>query len=122
MCQIKINGNLFNVKTFLSPKDIEKGMMSRTFKDLNCDGALFVMDDDEHHFWMKNCVISLDIVFIDGDTGMITGIHKNCRPCLEDECPRYKGYGDFVLELPGGTCIKNDINIDDKVVFDYEND
>ena len=67
MCQIKINGNLFNVKTFLSPKDIEKGMMNKTFKDLNCDGALFVMDDDEHHFWMKNCVISLDIVFIDGD-------------------------------------------------------
>lgn len=120
MCNIKINKNLFNVKTLFTQKDIERGMMGRTFKDLNCDGVLFFMDKDDHHFWMKNCIISLDIIFIDGDDGVITGIHKNCRPCNEDDCPKYKGYGDFVLELPGGSCDKNDIGVGDDIIIEVQ--
>jgi len=38
-------------------------MMNKKF-DNDFDGMLFLMDDDSHSFWMKNCIIPLDIIFI----------------------------------------------------------
>ena len=80
---IKINNNKFKVKTVITPKDTESGMMGKKF-DSSYNGMLFLMDDGEHCFWMKNCIIPLDIIFIDSNT--ITKIHYNCSPCTTDEC------------------------------------
>ena len=64
---------------------------------------------------MKNCLIPLDIVFI--TQGEITNIHPNCPPCSEDNCPQYTGTADNVLELEGGYCEKNNINVGDHIKF-----
>jgi uncharacterized membrane protein (UPF0127 family) len=63
---------------------------------------------------MKNCLIPLDIIFIDSDK-KITSIQKNCEPCKEIECPTYEGTGQYVLELEGGTCDICEIKEDMKV-------
>lgn len=112
--ELTINDNLFNVKCVMTPKDIQKGMMGRKFDD-SFDGMLFLMDNENHSFWMKNCITNLDIIFI--KNGFITKIHHNCLPCKTEHCENYKGSGDMVLELPGNTCKKYHIKEGDSVLI-----
>ena len=92
-----------------------EGMMGKTFDGF--DGMLFIMPEDTlQSFWMKNCIVSIDMVFISDN--VIEDISPNCPPCKSDSCPTYKGKGGFVLELPGGTCRSKKIRIGDKVVFE----
>jgi uncharacterized membrane protein (UPF0127 family) len=58
---VKIKNNQFNVKVCNSRKEIEEGMMGKSFDGF--DGMLFFMSTGEHSFWMKNCIIPLDIIF-----------------------------------------------------------
>ena len=110
--KVKINNNLFDVKTVLTSKDAQQGMMGKKF-DGTFDGMLFLMKNEPHSFWMKNCVVHLDIIFIDGD--QITKIHHNCKPCHSDKCENYEGSGDMILELPGGDCRKYNIKEGDVI-------
>ena len=110
--ELVINNNLFNVKTVMTRKDIERGMMGKKFnKDFN--GMLFLMDDKEHSFWMKDCITSLDIIFIKDN--VISNIHHNCPPCKTKDCDNYCGYGDTILEVDGNTCKKLGIKIGDTI-------
>ena len=99
MNEVKINNNLFNVITVLTEKDIQEGMMGKKFND-KFNGMLFVMEPGQHSFWMKNCEISLDIIFI--KDMKVSTIHKNCPPCRDEKCPNYPGEGDLILEIAGG--------------------
>ena len=111
---VVINNNIFKVIPLFTSKDIQQGMMGKKF-DGSFDGMLFFMDKGPHSFWMKNCLVSLDIIFI--DENKINVIQHQCKPCKTEECPNYKGYGDLVLELPGGTCEKYNINEGDFIDF-----
>jgi uncharacterized membrane protein (UPF0127 family) len=62
---VVINNNIFKVIPLFTSKDIQQGMMRKKF-DGSFDGMLFFMDKGPHSFWMKNCLVSLDIIFIDG--------------------------------------------------------
>lgn len=111
---ITINDNRFKVKTVFSKKDTQKGMMNRKF-DNTFNGMLFIMTGNEHCFWMKNCIINLDIVFIKNNR--ISKIHHNCPPCKTKDCKNYCGAGDLILELKGGTCVNLDITEGDMLEF-----
>ena len=110
----KINNNLFNLKTVFTDKDTQQGMMNKKFDD-TFDGMLFLMKNEPHSFWMKNCIINLDIIFIKDD--VITKIHHNCPPCKTKECENYCGEGDMILEVQGGTCKKLGIKSGDTIVY-----
>ena len=99
--RLTINDNKFKIKVLTSPKEIKRGMMNRTF-DETFNGMLFVMNSQEHCFWMKNCIIPLDIIFISDDK--ITKIHHNCQPSNDENLKSYCGYGDYIFEVEGGTC------------------
>ena len=111
---IRINNNKFVVKTMITPKDKSAGMMGKKFTSPN-QGMLFLMDDTDHCFWMKNCVIPLDIIFI--KDGVISNIHHNCPPCKSKDCGNYCGEGDMILEVKGGTCKRLGIKLDDTIEF-----
>lgn len=111
--KLKINDNIFDIKSVLTTKDIQNGMMGKKFD--NFDGMLFFMKNEPHSFWMKNCIVHLDILFIEDNT--IVKIHHNCKPCIEKNCESYEGYGNLVLELPGGTCKKYNIKDYDEIVL-----
>ena len=107
---VHVNGKMFQAEYLSSPEQIEKGMMGRN--ELNgC--MVFKMGKGHHSFWMKDCLIPLDIMFVLNNR--ISRIHQNCP--IEDKhrmtLPRYTGIGDHVIEFPSGTC--NDWKVGDRV-------
>jgi uncharacterized membrane protein (UPF0127 family) len=112
--RVKINKNIFNVKTLIDKKSQSIGMMGKTFDDF--EGLLFLMGGKKQCFWMKNCIIDLDIIIIKNNT--ITKIHHSCPPCESEDCPSYCGHGNIVLEIPGGTC--EELNIEEGNFVEYE--
>mgnify|MGYP003545295294 CR=1 FL=1 len=109
---VSINGQRFNAEYMTSPEEISKGMMGR---DSLKGCMVFKMGKKGyHHFWMKNCLVPLDIVYVLNDR--ITKIHHNCEPCGDGECKKtYTGPGDHVIEFPGGTADK--WNVGDSVMM-----
>jgi uncharacterized membrane protein (UPF0127 family) len=114
---ININKNKFNVKTVFSSKHTQNGMMGKKFDD-NFNGMLFLMSDGPHCFWMKNCIIPLDIIYIKDNT--ISKIFHNCPPCKTKECENYCSEGDMILELQGGTCKELGIKSGNKIISDLD--
>lgn len=79
-------------------------------------GMLFVYDRAKpQSFWMKNTLISLDIIFIQAD-GRIDSIVENAEP--NSLTPRSsKGPAKYVLELVGGEAQRAGIRRGDQVEF-----
>ena len=112
--QTHINRHIFKTKVLKTQKEIILGMMGRKFTG-EFNALLFVMNKPESSFWMKNCIVPLDVIFI--HNGKITKIHHNCPPCKTEECKHYPGEGDLIIEMPGGTCKALNIKRGAKVEF-----
>jgi len=112
--KVKINKNIFKVKTLTDEFSQSVGMMGKNFdKDFN--GLLFLMGGKKQCFWMRNCIIPLDIIMIKNN--VIVNIHHNCPPCNDDDCPSYCGRGNIILEIAGGSCEKLGIQPGDSVEY-----
>jgi uncharacterized membrane protein (UPF0127 family) len=111
---VKINDNIFKVKTLIDEKSKYVGMMGKKFDD-TFNGLLFLMGGRKQCFWMKNCIQNLDIIIIKNN--VIVNIHHNCPPCHDKECPSYCGNGNIVLEINGGDCEKLGIEPGDIVEY-----
>ena len=109
----KIKDNILSSKICATPDQIENGMMDKTFEGF--DSMVFLMNGKSHSFWMKNCIIPLDIIFIKNN--VVNKIHHDCPPCNSDQCESYTGVGNVVLELPGGYCQDHNIKEGDPFVI-----
>lgn len=91
------------------------GLMNRASLDENA-GMLFVFDMDEtHSFWMRDTLISLDMIFISAAKTIIY-IEENATPLTETpivptEVCRY------VLEVNAGFVASHGVSVGDTVVF-----
>lgn len=112
--KVKINKNIFKVKTLTDKKSQMIGMQKKKFGN-DFEGLLFLMGGDKQCFWMKDCIIPLDIIMVKNN--VIVNIHHNCPPCTSDECPSYCGNGNIVLELAGNTC--NSLGIESGDLLEY---
>ena len=94
-----VNNESFPAIVMSTPEELSKGMMGRN----NLDGCMvFKMGKGHHSFWMKGCLINLDIVFVLNNR--ISRIHNDCPPSGNTLNPkRYTGIGDTVIEFPSGT-------------------
>jgi uncharacterized membrane protein (UPF0127 family) len=116
--KVKIGENIFKVKIADDNRSRAIGMMGKTFND-NFNGMLFLMNDYTNCFWMKNCTIPLDIIFIDNQ--IISKIHHNCLPCGDKEdCDSYCGRGYVILEITGGSSKDLGINKGDEIKFIFD--
>lgn len=106
MKKLIIKDKTFNVKLAKTEEELKTGMAFQTFNE-NFNGMLFMLKNERHCFWMKNCIIPLDIIFIKNKK--ITKIYHNCQPCIDGNCDNLCGYGDMVLEIAAGTCEKYNI-------------
>ena len=67
-----INNQKFEAEYLSTPEELQRGMMGRN--ELNgC--MVFKMGKGFHTFWMKDCILPLDIVFILNNR--INQIHHN---------------------------------------------
>lgn len=104
-----------------TPLDRERGLMYR--RKLAKDyGMLFVFPREmPMQFWMKNTLVSLDMLFIGADK-KITRVHERVKASTEqtpdDEVARAGGPALYVLELPAGTAAKHKLKAGQELKFD----
>jgi uncharacterized membrane protein (UPF0127 family) len=103
----------FTVEMAITNAQQERGLMFR--KTLAPDaGMLFdFVREGEHAFWMKNTLISLDMLFIKAD-GTIARIAANAKPLSEDSIPSYEPVR-AVLEIAAGRAAQLGLKPGDKV-------
>lgn len=106
--------HIFNVEIAQTPEAISEGLMFRT--ELAPDaGMLFDFGGERQaSMWMKNTLIPLDMLFVDG-SGTVVSIARNAAPgSLRSLGPGIPVRG--VLEIPGGRAKALGIEPGDKVV------
>ena len=98
----------FQVELAITAQDKAQGLMHReTLPDRA--GMLFIYPNPQPvSFWMRNTLISLDMIFID-DQGRVARVHHNAVPL--DETPIYGGDAiKAVLEINAGLAKKYGIS------------
>lgn len=104
---VVVNEKKYFVEIADDPIEQQKGLMNKELKEN--EGMLFVFEKKgKYGFWMKNTIISLDIIFIDDDK-VVDVISAD--PC--DVCEVYypNASANYVLEVIKGS----NITIGDKV-------
>lgn len=84
-----------------------KGLMYR--QSLAKDRCMFFVygEDGNHGIWMKNCLIALDVAWVDAEGHVVeTSEHTPpCSPMRGEDCPTYGGSvpARHFIEFPAGT-------------------
>lgn len=78
-------------------------------------GMVFDMGETARHlFWMRDTLVSLDIVFLAED-GTVVGVVTDAAPL--DLTPRgVAAESRYVLEVPGGWCARNRVAVGQRAV------
>lgn len=93
--------------------DRQLGLMKRVSMEEK-QGMLFIFPDDTmQSFWMRNTLISLDMIFINSNKQIVT-IHKNTK-VLSDQSYPSTAPARYVLEVNAGFTDKYNINVGDKI-------
>lgn len=113
--RVKIKDIIFQVEVMKTPEQWSKGMMFR--QELNPkEGMLFLGKEDKvQTFWMKNTLLSLDIIFISKDL-KIVHIVREATPLSEKPLSSQKT-ARHVLEILGGQAEKLSLQVEDIVYF-----
>jgi uncharacterized membrane protein (UPF0127 family) len=113
------SGAEYQLELAISVEDRARGYMYRK-KIGEHEGMMFFFDTPGRHgFWMKNCLVSLDIIWIDEDL-QVVHIAANVPPCPESgPCPSTVPLraGKFVLEFAAGTAAAQGLHVGDRVVI-----
>ncbi|MFC5436370.1 DUF192 domain-containing protein [Rhodanobacter umsongensis] len=101
---VVLHGQRFTTELATDEPSREHGLMMRT--RLAADhGMLFVFPlSAPRAFWMKNTLISLDILYFDANRRLVS-MQLNVPPCKSDPCPIYPSHAParYVLEVSAGT-------------------
>jgi hypothetical protein len=103
-------GAVYDVEVARTSEEQAQGLMFRESLPPRT-GMIFVFTDGgAHHFWMKNTMIPLDIIWMDAG-GTVVYVSTNTPPCKSDPCPTYgpEAPAPIVLELAGGMAAKEGI-------------
>lgn len=112
---IGFDNSCVEVEIVTTREEMAIGLMNRT-NISNNSGMLFIFDEKGiHKIWMKNMLISLDIIWLD-DKGIIIHIDKNVVPC-DGYCQPFgpESYSKFALEVNGEYADMHNINVGDSV-------
>jgi hypothetical protein len=98
-----------------SEPERELGLMYRE-KMAENQGMLFIFDGLEpRSFWMKNTLISLDIIFVN-DKDQIVTIHRNTTP-LSERSYTSTGPAKYVIEVNAGFTDRHKILVGDRIAW-----
>ncbi|MDF0553696.1 DUF192 domain-containing protein [Kamptonema sp. UHCC 0994] len=114
-----IAGSAINLEVTKTPEEQAMGLMYRT--SLADDrGMLFSFNPSRRvAFWMKNCKISLDMIFL--RDGVVRAIAPKSPPCTAEPCPTYdsKASVDQVIELRGGRAAELGVKVGDRISIQF---
>lgn len=111
--EFKFENKIITLEVARSSGKLAEGLMNRT--NLSEDtGMLFIFDSSEpRQFWMKNTLISLDIIFLDADLKVVR-VHQNTQPNQTSVTyPSIKS-SMYVIEMQAGWAKTNSLEIGDQ--------
>jgi len=112
------DGSTIRLELAQTQEEIAQGLMFRP--SLEPDrGMLFLFEAERvPSFWMKNTMIALDLLFLDGQ-GTIVDLVENAQPCAIEPCPQYipSRAVSAVLEASAGTVARHGLAVGDRIVF-----
>lgn len=113
LVDITIGDKKYKVEIADTPEKQEKGLMGRESLPEN-QGMLFIYDEPQDlSYWMKNTLISLDIIFIDDDMEVVSvkqGQPMSEEPITEDDV-------QYVLEVIVIQVLKKEISQQQKILM-----
>lgn len=113
------SGSEFSLEIAADPVAKARGYMFRERVGPS-EGMLFLFEtSDRHSMWMKNCRVSLDLIWLDEDYRVVE-IAADQPPCPEEgPCPSIAPMkaGRYVLELAGGTAAREGLAPGDRIVI-----
>lgn len=117
--ELVFSDSLGNIKTKIdieiADDDYQRqlGLMNRKEMKEN-EGMLFIFPrQDWLSFWMRNTLISLDMIFVNENKQIVT-IHKNTRILSDSSYPSTKP-ARYVVEVIAGFTDKYNIQVGDKI-------
>lgn len=113
------DGFAVDLELALTPEEISRGLMFRPVLPEN-RGMLFLFDQPRlPSFWMKNTLIPLDLVFLDG-AGTVVDVIADVQPCAADPCPNYPPSSPVraVLEIGAGVAALHSLEVGSMIIFD----
>lgn len=112
------SGHEFSLEVAADPASRARGYMGRDEVPPRA-GMLFIFDEDGRPgFWMKNCKIPLDMVWLDAGFRVVF-VAADQRPCpAEGDCPTVAPPvpARYVLEFAAGTAARENLKAGDDVV------
>ncbi len=122
-------GQRFQAEVALTQQEQMRGLMYR--QSLARDRCMiFLYDEDDHHtIWMKNCLIALDVVWVQAD-GTIVEIVEKAPPLSpmfkgpDSEAPTYGGkvLSRHFVEFPVGTVRRLNLKLGDRIGWELQLD
>jgi uncharacterized protein len=113
------SGAVYKVEIARTPEEQMQGLMFReSLPDRT--GMLFLFPQAApHHFWMKNTMIPLDMIWMDSG-GRVLFVSANTPPCKADPCPNYGPdvSAASVLEIAGGLAAKERVTVGSRISFE----
>jgi uncharacterized membrane protein (UPF0127 family) len=119
LATIRVGHQALTVEVAGTRQERARGLMGREW--LAPDGGMLFDFErwGRHAIWMKNTLIPLDILWLDGG-GTVVHIQGSAQPCRADPCPIYQPDRDarYVLELAGGGARRLGVRVGDRLDLD----
>ena len=113
------SGREFSLEVAADPESRARGYMFREKVAPN-EGMLFLFEEsDRHGFWMKNCLASLDIVWLDAAMRVVH-VARSQKPCpIGGPCPLIEPDrpARYVIEFAAGTAASEGLEVGDPVAI-----
>jgi len=131
--EVRIGGEKFELELAIDPAVRERGMGGRT-EIPDHGGMLFVFPDKDvkvQSFWMKDCLIDMDIIYLDRQARVTWAGTMRAIPLQEPDESKAdyetrlrstatsSGYpSQFVIEVKAGTVQRLGVRVEDKIELD----
>jgi uncharacterized protein len=110
------SGAVYRLELAKTPEEQAQGLMFRESLPERA-GMLFLFPEaGVHKFWMKNTMIPLDMIWLDGD-GRVLFVSADTPPCRADPCQSYgpDGPAASVLEIAGGMAKREKVALGERL-------
>jgi uncharacterized protein len=108
------SGAVYSVEVARTPEETSQGLMYRESLPPRTGMIFLFSDSTPHHFWMKNTMIPLDIIWMDA-SGKVVFVSSNTPPCRSDPCPTYgpdtTSTAPVVLEIAGAAAATEGVRV-----------